>query len=46
MSDPIQSAPKKRFTKFKLGLYLLALIGLGWLAMYLWQFLGRGAPHS
>lgn len=22
------------------------VFGLGWLAMYLWQFLGRGAPHS
>jgi len=22
------------------------IFGLGWLAMYLWQFLGRGAPHS
>jgi hypothetical protein len=33
MSDPTQPVPKKRFTKFKLGLYLLALVGLGWLGI-------------
>ncbi|GEM_PF-2086285 len=33
MSDPIQPAPKKRFTKLKLTFYLLALVGLGWLAI-------------
>jgi hypothetical protein len=22
------------------------LFGLGWLAFYVWLFLGRGAPHS
>lgn len=33
MNDPKQPTPKKRFTKFKLFLYLLALIGLGWLGI-------------
>ncbi len=33
MSDPIQPIPKKRFTKFKLSMYLLALVGLGWLGV-------------
>lgn len=22
------------------------LFALGWIAMYVWRFLGRGAPHS
>lgn len=33
MNDPIPTAPQKRFTKFKLTLYLLALVGLGWLGI-------------
>lgn len=33
MSDPIQPIPKKRFTKFKLFFYLLALVGVGWLGI-------------
>ncbi len=33
MSEPIQTAPKKRFTKFKLILYLLATLGLVWLGI-------------
>jgi len=33
MADPSSAAPQKRFTKFKLALYLLALVGLGWLAV-------------
>lgn len=33
MTDPIQPIPKKRFTKFKLFLYLCALVGLGWLGV-------------
>lgn len=33
MNDPISPTPKKRFTKFKLFLYLLALVGLGWLGI-------------
>lgn len=33
MTDPIQPPPQKRFTKFKLALYLLALLGLGWLGI-------------
>lgn len=33
MTDPILPKPKKRFTKFKLSMYALALVGLGWLAV-------------
>ncbi len=33
MSDPIQSISKKRFTKFKLILYLLAALGLVWVGI-------------
>ena len=33
MSEPIQPIPKKRFTKFKLVLYLLAAFGLIWLGI-------------
>jgi hypothetical protein len=33
MSEPIQPIPKKRFTKFKLVLYLLAGLGLVWLGI-------------
>lgn len=33
MADPIQPQPKKRSTKFKLFLYLLAIVGLGWLGV-------------
>ena len=39
MTDIIQPPPKKRFTKFKLALYLLALLGLGWLGIQVyWGF--------
>lgn len=33
MTDPIPPKPKKRFTKFKLIMYALALVGLGWLGI-------------
>lgn len=33
MTDPNFPKPEKRFTKFKLFLYLLALVGLGWLGI-------------
>jgi len=33
MSEPVQPPPKKRFTKFKLSLYVLALTGLAWLGV-------------
>lgn len=39
MTQPIQPAGKKPFTKFKLSLYLLALVGLGWLGVQVyWGF--------
>jgi hypothetical protein len=33
MTEPIQPTGKKRFTKFKLALYLLAALGLVWLGV-------------
>lgn len=33
MDIPTQQPPKKRLTKFKLFLYVLALVGLGWLGV-------------